>query len=144
MTGNGVETGRIMPRRTYECHSCHVRNAIGVPRASDSWPPQLHLSEKQMDLLLVAAAEFREMCEECRSCKHGEHGTVCGHRDVVMVAGRPREVGEPCYCDNYEPLGWADAIAFLDWVRPDAIGRGFASPVNLSPEATSARHKGVA
>ena len=31
MTGNGVETGRIMPRRTYECHSCHVRNAIGVP-----------------------------------------------------------------------------------------------------------------
>lgn len=79
------ETGRQYPRsRTYECHSCHQRNAIGTPRASESWPAKLRLSERQIDTLLIAAAEFRDLSEE---------------------AGME-----------------SDPIAFLDWVRPDALG----------------------
>ena len=106
-TESGVETGRTLPRsRTYECESCHVRRAIGVPKVSDTWPAQLHINAVQLDLLLLAAAEFRDLCEE---------------------AGM-----------------YADAVEFVDWVRPDALSRGFASPINLSPEATSARTKGVA
>jgi hypothetical protein len=42
-------------------------------------------------------------------------------------------------CD--EAGEYADAVSFVDWVWPDAVTDGFASPVNLSPEATSARHK---
>jgi hypothetical protein len=102
-----VETGRTYPRlRNYECESCHQRNAIGAPRASDTWPASLSINAKQMDLLLIAAAEFRDLSEEA-----GEH---------------------------------PDAIDFLDWVRPDALTRGFASPAGMSSEATMDRHKGVA
>lgn len=83
-----VETGRVYPRsRTYECHSCQQRNAIGEPKASESWAAKMHaagITEEQMDLLLLAAAEYRELCAE---------------------------VGEP-----------AEAVDFLDWVRPDALG----------------------
>ena len=68
MTGPGrdtVTTGRTKPRYTYECHSCHQRNAIGEPRGTlDTWPARLHaepLTTKQWDLLLVAAAEFMEL-----------------------------------------------------------------------------------
>jgi hypothetical protein len=60
-----VETGRIYPRlRQYECESCHQRNSIGKPRASDTWPAQLFIPERMMDVLLLAAAEFRDLCVE--------------------------------------------------------------------------------
>lgn len=89
-----TETGRIYPRsRTYQCESCKVRNAIGEPRASDTWPARLHLTEVQLDLLLVAAAEFR---------------------DLSIEAGEP-----------------VNAIAFLDWIRPDALSPVFASAASI-------------
>ena len=87
------------------CQGCNVRLLVGEPKAGEGmWPAQLHISAAMMDVLLIAAAEFRDLCEEA-----GEY---------------------------------ADAVEFVDWVRPDAISVGFGSPANLSPEATSHRMKG--
>ena len=60
-----VETGRHLPRTAhYECHTCHIRNAIGTPRVMDTWPARLHavpLTLEQWELLLTASAEFDEL-----------------------------------------------------------------------------------
>jgi hypothetical protein len=103
----GVQTGRTLPRSRYECHSCQLRNAVGTPKSLDTWAMRLHgapLTSEQVDLLLVAAAEFRDLCEES-----GEY---------------------------------ADAVSFVDWVRPDAL----AIVVNftVSSQATEDRHRGIA
>lgn len=56
-----------------------------------------------MDVLLQAAAEFRDLCDE-----EGEYD---------------------------------HAVDFIDWVRPDAVSEGFASPITLSAERTMDRQK---
>ena len=110
-----VETGRHLPRTAhYECHTCHIRNAIGTPKVMDTWPARLHavpLTLEQWELLLTAAAEMREHCEACANC-------VCeGPR-------KPHEHRCPdCGCRHYERVSdEATPVEFLDWVRPDALG----------------------
>lgn len=135
---NGVQTGRTLPReRTYECHSCHRRNAVGIPKNLDTWPARLHgnpLTVEQADLLLVAAVEFNEHCQECRNCNHDDHLTICRQRDEPDLP--------PCECTRYEPRGWDNAVAFVDWLRPDALG--LVVNFTVSNEATRDRARGVA
>jgi hypothetical protein len=133
----GVQTGRTLPRSRYECHSCHLRNAVGTPKTLDTWAMRLHgvpLTDEQMDLLLVAAAEFRDLCDACRNCDHRDHLTVCRYRDD--------DEAPPCGCVRYEPSGWANAVAFVDWLRPDALG--LVVNFTVSNMATEDRHRGVA
>ena len=130
--------GRTIAHRrnvvTGYCQGCGMRLMVGEPKAGEGmWPAQLHISSAMMDVLLIAAAEFRDLCELCANCPHGSHVGRCGVHDP--------DVSAFCACTTYEPRGWADAVAFVDWVRPDAISVGFGSPVNLSPEATSHRNK---
>jgi len=99
-----VETGRTLPRsRTYQCHSCGIRNAVGEPKALDTWPARLHIERHQIDLLLAAAAEFRDLCDEA-----GEY---------------------------------ADAVSFVDWVRPDALSAAYSSPVKAEPAPVTLAEK---
>ncbi len=85
-----ILTGRTEARRQL-CASCRVRIKVGEPRALDSWPTRLNLSQTQVDLLLVAAAEFRDLSDDA-----GEY---------------------------------ADAVAFVDWMAPDALRPSYTSPV---------------
>ena len=87
----GLFTGRITTRRI--CQSCRMRYAFGEPKPTDSWPARLRMNSDQIDLLLVAAAEYKQLCDEA-----GEY---------------------------------ADPVDFLDWVRPDALSPGFASPIDV-------------
>jgi len=57
--------GRLNDPKAY-CQSCTVRLTIGEPRPSEGWPASLRLSKDQHDLLLQAAAEFRDLCIEVR------------------------------------------------------------------------------
>lgn len=86
--GGGLMPGRAIGARPLDrssrlCESCGVRLTIGEPKATDYWPQRLALTKPQVDLLLQAAAEYRDLCDEA---------------------------GE------YE-----EAIAFVDWVAPDAM-----------------------
>jgi hypothetical protein len=98
-------TGRHLPRRKYECESCQVHRAIGAPKAGDTpnWPAKLNLSQHQIDQLLIAAAEYRDLSEEA-----GEYESV---------------------------------VAFVDWLAPDALRRGFASPVAVEPHPVGLAEK---
>jgi hypothetical protein len=98
-------TGRHLPRRKYECESCQVHRAIGPPKAGDSpmWPAKLNLSQFQIDQLLIAAAEYRDLSEEA-----GEYESV---------------------------------VAFVDWLAPDALKRGFASPIAVEPHPVGLAEK---
>jgi len=118
------------------CQGCNVRLLVGEPKAGEGmWPAQLHISAAMMDVLLIAAAEFRDLCAECEVCHHRPHADRrCGFFDVE------RQI-DHCPCVTYQASGEPEAVAFLDWVRPDAVSVGFGSPVNLSPEATSHRNK---
>jgi hypothetical protein len=89
-------TGRENPGSHKKlCSSCQQRILIGEPKARDSWPAQLTLSPHQLDVLLVAAAEYHDLCEE---------------------------TGEP-----------ESAVAYVDWVRPDALTVSYESPVKADP-----------
>ena len=72
----GVETGRRAERNP--CPSCEVRFKVGKPKATDTWPVQLTMSPAQLDLLLVAAAEFRDLCDEA-----GEYNDAVSFVDWV-------------------------------------------------------------
>ena len=137
----GVQTGRTLPReRSYECHSCHLRNAMGVPKPLSTWPARIHavpLTEEQWELLLVAAAEFRDLCDECRNCHHVQHPAACTYH-----FDEDGKWAEPCGCERYEPRGWANAVAFIDWLKPDALG--LVVNFTVSNESTLDRARGVA
>lgn len=92
------------------CHSCNIRIEFGEPKAGDAWTSQLWLTKQEFDLLLVAAAEYREINAECFHCHHGPHGQYC-------TAQPP----DSCYCTNYVPTGEEDPVPFLDWIRPDCV-----------------------
>ena len=99
-----IDTGRKHQRTVGICKSCEARLMAGPPKAGEGmWPARLHIDERNMDLLLVAAAEFVELCEEA-----GEY---------------------------------ADAVAFVDWVRPDAITNAWESPVKAEPPPVSLAEK---
>ena len=61
-----VTTGRTLLREWQLCQGCNARLTIGEPRTSDdsAWWQRLRLTEQQRDLLLLAAAEYRDLCEE--------------------------------------------------------------------------------
>jgi len=98
-------TGRTFVREKHTCESCKTRQRVGVPKSGEgTWPARLYIAEGQMDVLLLAAAEFRDLCEEA-----GEY---------------------------------ADAVSFVDWVRPDAVKRGYSTPVGLvEPEPVTLAEK---
>lgn len=100
-----IETGRTFVREKHTCESCKVRNKVGKPKAGEGmWAARLHVDIDTLDTMLIAAAEFVELCDEA-----GEY---------------------------------ADAIAFMDWVRPDAISeRGSISPVKADVPPVSLAEK---
>lgn len=99
-----METGRTFVRREYHCESCKVHRKVGKPKPGEGmWPARLHLEDRDVDLLLIAAAEFVELCEEA-----GEY---------------------------------ADAVAFVDWCRPDAVSKAWESPVKAEPPPVSLDEK---
>lgn len=83
-----VETGRRAVR--YACPSCQMRYKIGKPKATDSWPVHLTLSPMQVDLLLVAAAEFRDLCEEA-----GEYDHAIDFVDWIRIDALRPSFGSP-------------------------------------------------
>ncbi len=68
--GTSLVPGRTLPRRTYQCASCGARAAVGEPKGIDSWPPSVKLSSAQVRLLLVAAAEYRDLAEDAGEYEH--------------------------------------------------------------------------
>jgi hypothetical protein len=70
-------TGRTFARRA-RCPSCDARQQFGEPKISGTWPARLRLTQEQIDLLLVAAAEFRDICDEL-----GEYEEVVGFVDWI-------------------------------------------------------------
>jgi hypothetical protein len=59
-----VETGRTQERASKLCEGCGARLTLGSPKANDTWPARLTLTVDQRDLLLIAAAEYRDLCDE--------------------------------------------------------------------------------
>lgn len=58
--------GRIEAASAY-CYGCGIRRTIGEPRSVDSWAHELRirpLTPEQVDLLLVAAREYRTLSIE--------------------------------------------------------------------------------
>lgn len=62
--------GRTLTRASDRCHSCNARKTVGDPKAIDSWPPSVTLAPAQIRLLLVAAAEYRDLTEESGEYEH--------------------------------------------------------------------------
>ena len=63
MTNYGwVRTGRVDTRKV--CTACGARIRLGEPKPTSTWPARLHLTDEQLNLLLVAAAEFVELGPE--------------------------------------------------------------------------------
>lgn len=64
MTEKGaVLTGRISDRGRL-CAGCGERIKLGTPKPSSAWAARLRLTPEQVDLLLVAAAEYAEASDE--------------------------------------------------------------------------------
>lgn len=76
--------GQHEPRRKERigkfCHGCQQRLYIGEPRHTDTWPQRLALSRAQLNVLLEAAAEYAELCEEA-----GEYEEAVAFLDWVTV-----------------------------------------------------------
>jgi hypothetical protein len=140
MTNNGRTVGHRNNVKSGYCASCGLRILVGDPSPGEGmWPAKLHIESDQMAELMRAAAEIMELAAECVTCHHPRHaGTRCpGEKQEFRII--------PCACRDYAPRSSAPTpVEFVDWVWPDAVSEGFASPVNLSPEATSNRHKGAA
>jgi hypothetical protein len=61
--GQRPTTGRRLPKvANYVCDSCEIRKAIGKPRVNDTWAQRLRLSQAQIDELILAAAEYEDLC----------------------------------------------------------------------------------
>lgn len=58
-----TRVGRSDSLRSY-CLGCEARITKGEPKASAGWPAALSLTATQRDLLLQAAAEYSEVCDE--------------------------------------------------------------------------------
>lgn len=93
-----VRTGRTQRcetcRSTGFCASCRQRIRYGDPSPQDSWAARLSLTEDQMNLLLIGAAEFDEL-----------------HR---MYVRRATERGLPI-------PETPSAVDFMDWVSPSIV-----------------------
>ena len=57
-----VSTGRTDSRR--QCASCEMRVRYGDPKPNDTWATRLRLTQESINLLLVAAAEYRDLSGE--------------------------------------------------------------------------------
>jgi hypothetical protein len=90
---SGVTTGRQAIR--YVCPSCEMRYKVGEPKAQDTWPAHLTMSPTQVDLLLVAAAEYRDLCEEA-----GEYQDVIGFVDWVRPDALRPNFASPIVADG--------------------------------------------
>jgi len=65
MTATGtVHTGRTRERTYRLCQCCQARITYGEPEPSAAWVQRLRLTPEQHDLLLVAAADFKKLCDE--------------------------------------------------------------------------------
>lgn len=84
MTGPWVKTGRIDSRR--RCAGCNARIKLGDPAPTDTWPHRLHLTDEELDLLLVAAADYRDLAAEV-----GEPESAVSFAD--WLAGVSRQSG---------------------------------------------------
>lgn len=62
---HGVTSGRTIAGRygspSSYCQGCDMRLLVGEPRASSAWPALLMLTPEQVDVLLMAAAEWEEL-----------------------------------------------------------------------------------
>jgi hypothetical protein len=98
MSHVGVTTGRTMERKA--CPGCNLRYSVGAPQASDTWPARLSLSPYQLDLLLLAAAEFRELCDEA-----GEYADCVDFLDWVRPDALSVSYVTPAETTNGNPRG---------------------------------------
>ncbi len=84
MSPTGLLSGRKVAGRngapSAYCEGCGVRLTLGEPKAGDAWTSMLRLRPKQRDLLLQAAAEYRELTEEV-----GEYQDVVQFLDWISV-----------------------------------------------------------
>lgn len=71
-------TGR--ERTRWICPGCDQRIYLGEPKAIGSWAQRLHLSREQYDLLLMAAAEYRDLSDAA-----GEYESVVSFVEWVSV-----------------------------------------------------------
>src|SRR5688500_4182931 len=105
---NAVITGRRNAARDYQagayCASCGIRRLIGEPEKSHVWAGRLHnvpLTPEQMDLILVAAAEYVRLSNEA-----GETSGPVGFVDWLrpdalgtVTASRYESDGAPYHTD---------------------------------------------
>lgn len=56
--------GRYVGRVGQICHGCGMRLTIGTPKPTDTWPQRITLSREVVNLLLEAAAEYEQLCED--------------------------------------------------------------------------------
>lgn len=61
-----VATGRHLSRKAGYCLGCEARIRIGDPKPNATWPARIRelMSDELHDLLLVACAEYLELCRE--------------------------------------------------------------------------------
>jgi hypothetical protein len=116
---SNVVTGRTTARpKAARCPGCDARKQYGEPNPNDSWAAGLSLTEKQVDLLLVAAAEFDAFSDECRFCNHVHLDGPC-----IEIDPGPTPTDDPvtCECKVYVPRPPAPMVDFIDWVSVDAL-----------------------
>jgi hypothetical protein len=63
MAGVTIVPGRRLDRSSHLCAGCGGRITIGDPKAVELWP-LTNLNKVQRKLLLVGAAEYRDLCDE--------------------------------------------------------------------------------
>ncbi len=87
--------------RAGRCESCGVRLTVGEPKVNDTWTTQLTLTAKEWNLLLMAAAEFDELCEgtgyiplATDFCDWLKPDVVTGYSDELREATRRRLIAE--------------------------------------------------
>jgi hypothetical protein len=93
----GVETGRKLQRTPRRCEGCEARLTIGDPKPNGAWAQRLKLTPEQVDLLLIAAAEYRDLCDEA-----GEYQEAVAFVDWVSVDALRYSIGSPVVA-AYDP-----------------------------------------
>jgi hypothetical protein len=117
---NGRVTGHRNNVKSGYCASCSARILIGNPKSTQTWSQRLHLTQEQVDLLLIAAAEYRDLSAEAGEYeeavsfvdwlapdalkdgegrawvevdgKRDEWGRMAGHPDPIPVASLARRI----------------------------------------------------
>ena len=90
-----VVTGRQKARLTEKlCIGCGMRRSIGDPKPNAIWPQRLSLTPEQVDLILVAAAEFEELSEQA-----GTISNAVDFADWMSVDALRTSIGSPIVAD---------------------------------------------